>query len=230
MLVPLLVSKDWIVPEKDRLFGTPYKTEGRKSTDLIVFHWTACPYVTVDDSNYERIKKWLTGGGSKSSTHFCILRSGRIIQSVSLMDTSWNSGNSEWCTSSGKKIKKSVNQYSIGIDFDNIGPLTKKGDVFFDCYGSKWNGRVKSIDGEKSFYEPYTPEQIISACYLLKHLVHLFGINIHDVVGHKDVSPGRKIDPGPLFPRFLVTSLSFSDKSQKDMEQFFKDFILLEQE
>lgn len=199
MLTPLSLATDWVVPEADRITGTPYMKRGRKATKLIVIHWTACPLSTPDDDNYSRIRRWLSGQGSKSSTHFCILRSGRVLQAVSLMDSSWNAGDSSWTPADSKKIKTSVNQYSIGIDLDNIGPLTRRKDgSLVDCYGGTWTGRV-AMASDGKLYEPYTEEQVEAARELVAFLAPIYGISPCDIVGHVDVSPGRKIDPGPLW-------------------------------
>lgn len=63
-----------------------------------------------------------------------------------------------------------VNSASIGIELDN-------------------NGR-----------EPFSDAQIASLLRLLEDLCTRHGIARSDVIGHADMAPSRKIDPGALFP------------------------------
>lgn len=63
-----------------------------------------------------------------------------------------------------------VNSASIGIELDN-------------------NGR-----------EPFSDAQIASLLRLLDDLCKRHGITRSDVIGHADMAPARKIDPGALFP------------------------------
>ncbi len=46
---------------------------------------------------------------------------------------------------------------------------------------------------------PYTPEQYEAAIFLGKRIVEKYGIPAHRVVGHSDIAPYRKIDPGKHF-------------------------------
>ena len=39
-----------------------------------------------------------------------------------------------------------------------------------------------------------------SLCYLLDKLKKKYKIKSHNILGHSDISPFRKIDPGPKFP------------------------------
>lgn len=48
--------------------------------------------------------------------------------------------------------------------------------------------------------EEFTPEQINAVTVLCKDLMARHSIPAHRVLGHSDVSPGRKIDPGVKFP------------------------------
>lgn len=47
---------------------------------------------------------------------------------------------------------------------------------------------------------PYPAEQMKAVVFLVKQLVERYNIDPVNVVGHSDVAPGRKIDPGSLFP------------------------------
>ena len=75
--------------------------------------------------------------------------------------------------SSWKKIK-SLNKYSIGIEIQNNG------------HGYK--------------YENYSIKQINSLIKLLKRLIKIYNIDIRNVLGHSDIAPARKRDPGEKFP------------------------------
>ncbi|MGB0343858.1 MAG: N-acetylmuramoyl-L-alanine amidase [Coraliomargarita sp.] len=47
---------------------------------------------------------------------------------------------------------------------------------------------------------PFPEEQIQAVVFLARQIVQRYGIDPVNVVGHSDVAPGRKIDPGSLFP------------------------------
>jgi N-acetylmuramoyl-L-alanine amidase len=72
-----------------------------------------------------------------------------------------------------------VNSSSIGIELDN-------------------NGR-----------EPYPPLQIDALLSLLADLRQRYRLPAANFLGHSDVAPRRKIDPGPLFPWRLLATHGF---------------------
>lgn len=59
-------------------------------------------------------------------------------------------------------------------------------------------GRMQTPEGER--YAPYPPRQIDAVVALLRGIVARWGIPKERVVGHADIAPGRKQDPGPSFP------------------------------
>lgn len=74
---------------------------------------------------------------------------------------------------------RSINDTSIGIEQENPG--------FTDT------------DSVVHWY-PYSPEQISLVIALAKQIVQRYQIAPVNVVGHSDIAPLRKKDPGPLFP------------------------------
>ncbi len=72
-----------------------------------------------------------------------------------------------------KRIK-SLNKYSIGIEIQNTGHDFK--------------------------YEKFSPKQISSLKNLLRKLIKKYQIKLENILGHSDVSPDRKKDPGEKFP------------------------------
>ena len=69
---------------------------------------------------------------------------------------------------------KSLNKSSIGIEIQNSGHENK--------------------------YENFTSNQINALKKLLKKLIRSYKINRKNVLGHSDISPDRKKDPGEKFP------------------------------
>lgn len=71
--------------------------------------------------------------------------------------------------------RSDLNAASIGIEIVNSGPVD---------------------DG----WQPYAPAQIKTLITLLKDIVARHQIHARNVVGHSDIAPQRKQDPGPAFP------------------------------
>ena len=69
---------------------------------------------------------------------------------------------------------KSLNQNSIGIEITN--------------------------PGHESNYKKFTKKQISSLLKLSKFLIKKYKINSRNILGHSDVAPDRKKDPGEKFP------------------------------
>ena len=54
------------------------------------------------------------------------------------------------------------------------------------------------MDGRQ--WQPYSEAQISALIALLKDIVQRHHLPIDCIIGHSDIAPQRKIDPGPLFP------------------------------
>lgn len=76
---------------------------------------------------------------------------------------------------------------------------------------SQWFGRTDMNSGsigveivnhgrEQGEWEPYTAAQTATLIALLRDIISRHQIKGLNVVGHSDIAPQRKIDPGPLFP------------------------------
>jgi len=183
---------------KDRV-QTPHRWKARhrkvQSVACAVIHWTAANPRGSED----RVRSWLAGHGAKTSTHFVILRDGQLIQAADTEDRTWHAGESALVLP-GKAPRKSVNRFSIGIDLDNVGPLTRKGGHLVDWAGRRYVGPVVDIGGR--LFEPYTEAQMATLSWLLHELGEAYPILREPgrIVGHQHVSPGRKQDPGPCLP------------------------------
>jgi len=69
---------------------------------------------------------------------------------------------------------KSLNKYSIGIEIQN--------------------------PGHEHGYKSFSKKQIKSLKILLKYLINEFNISYKNILGHSDIAPNRKKDPGEKFP------------------------------
>ena len=85
----------------------------------------------------------------------------------------WHAGASSW------RGRTNLNDTSIGIEIVNRG----------------FNRTLLF-----THWQPYTPQQIALLIPLSQDIIQRYGIQPTDVVGHSDIAPQRKQDPGPLFP------------------------------
>lgn len=98
----------------------------------------------------------------------------RIYRLVDEDRRAWHAGDSHWRGTS------MLNAASIGVEIVNPGASV-------------------GADGQRR-YAPYPPEQIDLLVALVKDIVGRHGIDPLRIVGHSDIAPQRKTDPGPLFP------------------------------
>lgn len=169
--------------------------------------------------NFKNSVKTLTKGSV--SSHYLVndVDDDTIELLVSEDRRAYHAGVSTW------RGFKSVNDNSIGIEIVNQG--------------------MKTING-KLVFQPYPDYQIRKVAELCKDIIERYKIKPYNVIGHSDVAPDRKYDPGPLFPwkrlheeygigawyleedkKFFINQLSqsFSLENTKFIEQVQKDFV-----
>ena len=49
-------------------------------------------------------------------------------------------------------------------------------------------------------WQPWSEQQIDALVLLLKDIMQRHGLTAASVIGHSDIAPQRKVDPGPAFP------------------------------
>jgi N-acetylmuramoyl-L-alanine amidase len=127
-------------------------------------------YTVLD---WEKSLKVLTTGG-KVSSHYLVRDNPAI--SYLLVDEnrrSWHAGASFWGGATN------LNSSSIGIEIVNPG------------YVDGPAGRV---------YAPFPQAQIDEVIALVRDIQKRHGVRPERIIGHADIAPGRKQDPGPNFP------------------------------
>lgn len=136
----------------------------------------------------------------KVSAHIVIGRDGNVRQMVAFDKVAWHAGESRW------KSVKSLNFYSIGIELVNWGPLKATQDGRFWSWAGKEvpAAEVEEVNPQdptsfgKRFWHQYPEKQIEAVSAVASALFARY--DLQDVLGHSDIAPGRKIDPGPAFP------------------------------
>ncbi len=164
---------------------------------FLVMHFTA-------GRSAEETVGWLTSKSAKASAHVVIGRDGSITQLVPFDRIAWHAGASSWEGLQG------MNNYSLGIELDNAGRLTRQGDRWRSWFGAFYDDAdviqaVHKFETEPCGWHAYSPEQIESTLQVAGLLMAEYGLL--DVVGHDDVAPHRKCDPGPAFPMANFHSL-----------------------
>ena len=104
------------------------------------------------------------------------------------------------------KNYKSINKYSIGIEINN--------------------------PGHEHGYKKFPKKQIFSLIRLLKYLKKRYYIKKTNILGHSDISPNRKKDPGEKFPwHFLAKkNLSIWHKFNEKKIKSFRNISLKDNE
>lgn len=208
---PPTAPPDWLVDERMRE-TTPHRYRAGdtrvKPVEVAVVHWTANPLGGgVNGTNEPRIRAWARGEGRLSSTHFVILRDGRLLQTCPLSSRAWHAKGSVWTDPAGKQVKN-VNPVSIAIDLECVGDLRKiKGEErFLDSYGGAFRGPAELCGGR--WWEAYRDDQIKTLHGLAALLCTVFP-QLKDPArwtGHADIR-ATKNDPGPHFPWGPLRSL-----------------------
>ncbi|KPA96594.1 MULTISPECIES: N-acetylmuramoyl-L-alanine amidase [Pseudomonas] len=140
-----------------------------------VNHDSRAQFVIVHytSANMENSLRLLTHG--QVSSHY-LIGDNNPATTYKLVDESqraWHAGESEW------QGRTWLNSSSIGIEIVNPG------------FRETPTGRV---------WYPYSEAQIQALIVLLKDIVKRNNIEPRHVIGHSDIAPMRKQDPGPLFP------------------------------
>ncbi|WP_323167194.1 N-acetylmuramoyl-L-alanine amidase [Pseudomonas atacamensis] len=129
--------------------------------------------VHYTSASLERSLQLLTHGDV--SSHYLIGddNNATIYKLMDENQRAWHAGESQW------QGRTWLNSSSIGIEIVNPG------------YKDTSTGRL---------WYPYSEAQIESLITLLKDISKRNGISPRHIIGHSDIAPLRKLDPGPLFP------------------------------
>jgi len=157
---------------------------------FLVLHYTAI--------DYEKSMRALVDEGGLSS-HYLLPESGdssyphdklEIIQLVDENDRAWHAGRSYW------QGREDLNDHSIGIEIVNVPT----------CHIPEHSSPAMQNDASKlCIYPDYDAKQIELLITLSKDILKRNpDIGPTQIVGHSDIAPSRKNDPGPRFPWYQL--------------------------
>lgn len=151
--------------------------------------------------------------GSRVSAHLVIDHDGSITQMVPFDTVAFHAGASRW------RGKTGLNAWSVGIEIANWGQLQR------DANGTwrSWTGaeipaeRVmmaehKNSPGRAHGWEIFDEAQIEATVAAARAIVSAYGMDEWDMIGHDDISPFRKIDPGPALAVDIVRARVFGEE------------------
>ena len=147
-----------------------------KRVRFLVLHYTAASFASS--------LKWLT---TKTSAHYLVPdptektykhKKLEIFNLVNEEDRAWHAGVSGW------ENRVNLNDQSIGIEIINLASYDQKTGFNF-------------VD-----YNDDQIEAVIQLCHTI--IPKYSDITTTRVIGHSDIAPGRKHDPGPKFPWYKL--------------------------
>ena len=151
------------------------------SPDTIVLHYTAAFNSTAHLLDSPNV-----------SAHFVVRRDGTIDQLFPCNIKCWHAGRSV------HKGRKFVNNFSIGIEIENLGIMNEVtsdgGFTWFKKF--VFDKDLVKVGSDK--WHKYNGVEIGATFLLCSLLIAEYGIK--DIVGHSEIASGRKVDPGVLFP------------------------------
>lgn len=189
---------------KDNLPVKHYDTKnksGKINPKYIVIHYTA-------GSNFDGDVRVLSGQtGRKVSVHLVLSPKGEFVQIGDFNDRMWHCDPAHWDGLTG------MNGHTIGIEVTCPGWVEDMGNGIYgrsDISGRYTRNQLVYAahpnGGGKKWWVLFTKEQ----CDALKEVVPVLfnSYDIKEVVGHDQIAPERKIDPGPCLPKQVMDSLN----------------------
>ncbi len=181
----------------------------------LVMHYTAGS--SAESSIRHLIKK-----EAKASAHLVIGRDGAITQLVAFNRVAWHAGRSRWHSLVG------LNKHSIGIELDNAGVLENRAGQWRAWFGRAYPDNEVTVATHKfesveRGWHTYTEEQLAASLEAAEVIVNHY--HLTDVLGHDDIAPERKTDPGPAFPMESVRGILLG-RADDDFELFETTTVL----
>jgi N-acetyl-anhydromuramyl-L-alanine amidase AmpD len=160
--------------------------------DTVVIHYTGGG--TLDGA-----LNTLCNPSVSASAHIVIGREGEVVQLVPFNTIAWHAGKSHH----EETGRSGLNKFSVGIELVNAGPMDQVGEDRYMAWFQKVYSGAEVMpathrnQNESRYWHLFTEIQVemcFKICSLLKE-----HYPIKYILGHDEISPDRKIDPGPAF-------------------------------
>ncbi|HEY5666436.1 MAG TPA: N-acetylmuramoyl-L-alanine amidase [Gammaproteobacteria bacterium] len=155
--------------------------------DHLVIHYTSLDFAESLELLTERSQ-------TPVSVHYLVPENGdatyprrrlRVHRLVDEGQSAWHAGSSAW------RGTTSLNARSIGIEIVNRSRCEEIDPVL----------EPRTPENERCTFVEYDPEQLALVAGLARDILERHpGIDPEDIVGHADIAPDRRADPGPTFP------------------------------
>ncbi len=187
--------------------------------DTIIIHYTA-------GRGAKSSATYLSKPEVKASAHIVIGRDGTIFQLVPFNTIAWHAGKSAY------EGRIGYNKFSIGIELDNAGILKKSGSEYLSWFGKSYpeNEVIQAIhrnESQEKYWHTFTEIQIEMLEEICLTIMNKY-TSIQHILGHEEISPGRKTDPGPAFPLETIRTRLLQDRDSdtsifENMEEGYVD-------
>lgn len=146
---------------------------------------------------------WRQSAAKGTNAHIIIDRDGTVAQCRPFNQTAGHAGASSWRDRNTGITHRNLNSCSLGIELCNAGAITQSNYplVMEKEFAGKPIPFMESAHkngGKVMKWEIFPQKQLDVALEVAATLVKRY--NLDDVLGHDDVAPNRKTDPGPAFP------------------------------
>ena len=155
---------------------------------------------------------WFLRSEARASAHLTVERDGSVTQQVGFDRRAWHAGKSRY------RGQSNVNAFAFGIEIVNLGKCNKLRDgsmqSWFKARYREGNDGLHFAFAQtrahgKGWWLDYTPGQIETVTCLCQALTEKYDLSF--IASHWEISPGRKIDPNPLFPLETLRNSLFGE-------------------
>lgn len=163
----------------------------------------AVAHFTAGASAKSSVDFWRSPDAKGAEAHVVIDRDGTIYQVRAFNQRADHAGESSWKCPRLGKVFTGLNSCSIGVEFANGGDSSSLIRRFSKLPPVK--ARHKN-GGPVTDWEAFPECQIAAGIEVFRAIVKRY--NLDDLVGHEDIAPKRKTDPGPAFPMLRIREAS----------------------
>lgn len=158
--------------------------------DTLILHYTAM-------GSTASAVRLLMDPRRQVSAHLVVGRDGRIWQLLPFDTIGWHAGRSRWGD------RSEFNRCSIGIEIDNAGRLHERDGKLYSWF-EREIARQEAVQAthrhetEVCWWQKFPDLQLQRVEQLCEVLAATYSLQL--ILGHEEVAPQRKADPGPAFP------------------------------